>query len=116
MDGLQHKISPLVASAADVALERLQRLVGSAGFAAMSRCPGLLAEVDQHAAEVREALGEEPGQVPAPVRLAAYADGVVDTAAGHGWQPDEAIDADWPRASWPLVRLLAVCVLARPAT
>jgi hypothetical protein len=64
--------------------------------------------VDQHAASVRDALG---GRIR-PEDLAAYADGVSDIAASHGWILDEALAEGWTTASWPLLRLLAVCVLA----
>jgi hypothetical protein len=45
--------------------------------------------------------------------LAAYADGVADTAGRHGWQLDQALADGWTPQSWPLMRLLAVCLLAR---
>jgi hypothetical protein len=47
--------------------------------------------------------------------LAAYADGVADGAFAKGWSPDEVLGGDWSLASWPSVRLLAVCVLAETA-
>ena len=82
------------------------------GFPAMRACSGLLADVDQHAAAVRDALTEVSGRISA-IGLAAYADGVCDSAGRHVWRvPDNGGDLDWSAPPWPLVRLLAVCVLA----
>lgn len=79
---------------------------------AMRDHPALLADVDQHAAAVRDALTEASGRVSA-VGLAAYADGVADTAASNGWYlPADPDGVEWSAPSWPLVRLLAVCVVA----
>jgi hypothetical protein len=81
---------------------------------AMRDVPGLLAAVDQHAAHVRDALADRLGRLH-PITLAAYADGVADAATARGWSVDELSDLDWTAASWPSVRLLAVCVLAETA-
>ena len=102
--------------AAQLALSQLARRIAASGFAAIRESPGLLADVDQHAAAVRDALIEISGRVSA-VGLAAYADGVCDSAGRHGWQlPGEHAVLDWTQPEWPLVRLLAVCVLADQAT
>jgi hypothetical protein len=111
MDATQQQ-QHLIAAAARLALRQLTRHIGEPGGAAMRVRPALLASVDQHAAEVRDALGARLR----PEELAAYADGVADTAAGHGWDPSEALSADWAAASWPLLRLLAVCTLAGDTT
>lgn len=105
----QHTAS-VVASAARTALEQLAHHVG-AGRHAMSASPALLALVDQHAADIRDTLGDGRGQLHAE-HLAAYADGVTDAAAHHGWHLTDALAEGWARASWPLVRLLAVSTLA----
>ena len=98
--------------AAQLALSQLARRIATTGFPAMRTCPGLLADVDQHAAAVRDALTEVSGRISA-IGLAAYADGVCDSAARHGWRvPDDGSDLDWSAPAWPLVRLLSVCVLA----
>jgi hypothetical protein len=102
-----------VAWAAEVALTGWAERLGRAGLAAARTLPGLLAAVDQHAAEVRDALADRDGRV-ARTSLAAYADGVSDTAAQHGWDSAPR-GGDWSRATWPVVRLLAVCLLAEPA-
>jgi hypothetical protein len=74
--------------------------------------PWVSAAVDQHGAAVRDALIDRRGQLPV-VALAGYVDGVLDTAARHGWILDDHVDE--AHASWPLLRLLAVCVLAASA-
>jgi hypothetical protein len=101
----------VVARAAEVALTRWAERLGQAGLAAARVVPGLLAAIDQHAAEVRDALADREGRV-ARTSLAAYADGVSDTAAQHGWDSSAPSGSDWSRVSWPVVRLLAVCQLA----
>ena len=100
--------------AAHLALAQLWRRVASTGQEAMWACPVLLAEVDQHAAAVREALTGVSGRISA-VGLAAYADGAVDAAARGGWQLPAADGFEWSTPSWPLIRLLAVCVVAEAA-
>lgn len=102
-----------VAWAAQVALAQWMARVGDAGLAAQVTNPGLLAQVDQHAAEVRDALADEAGEI-ALTALAAYADGVNDVAAARGCQLAEmAGRVPFAYAPWPVVRILAVCQLAR---
>ena len=97
-------------SAARLALEQWSARLGSAGRAAMAELPGLVAEVDQHAAEVRAAVVDAFGRL-CPINLAAYADGLADVAAARGWSADEVHERGWQRASWPSLRLLAICQL-----
>lgn len=101
----------VVTSAARLALGQWGSRLGVTGMTAMRATPGLRAEVDQHAASIREAIADRRGRLH-PVTLAAYADGVADVATAKGWSPDEIAGGDWSAASWPSVRLLAVCVLA----
>jgi hypothetical protein len=97
---------------AQFALTQLRRRIAGSGVNAMRTDPALLARVDQHAAAVRDALTEVSGRVTA-VGLAAYADGVMDTAASDGWRlPTDPDGLEWRAPSWPLVRLLAVCLVA----
>jgi hypothetical protein len=97
---------------AQFALAQLRARIAAGGVSAMRADPGLLAEVDQHTAAVRDALTEASGRVSA-VGLAAYADGVMDAAASDGWHlPSDLDGLEWVMPSWPLVRLLAVCVVA----
>lgn len=100
-----------VISGARLALEQWQQRVGEAGTAALRSLPGLVAQLDQHVAQVRHAVADRAGRLH-PVTLAAYADGVADAAAARGWAADETTSRGWQRASWPSLRLLAVCVLA----
>jgi hypothetical protein len=104
----------VVVSAAYLALRQWHRRLGAAGLAEMGRSPWLTALVDQHAAVVRDALAGPDGRV-AVTGLAAYADGVSDAAAKRGWHLDEVGDGGWAYASWPTIRLLAVCAVARGA-
>ncbi|SCE91373.1 hypothetical protein GA0070558_11392 [Micromonospora haikouensis] len=96
---------------ASSALAVLTVSIGTAGLAAAATCPGLLAEVDQHAAAVRDALGGDRRPLT-PAALAGYAEGVRDAAREHGWQPPTR-STDFAEADWLLTRLLAVCALAR---
>ncbi|WP_229398235.1 DUF6401 family natural product biosynthesis protein [Micromonospora okii] len=96
---------------ASSALAVLTVSLGTAGLSAAAARPGLLAEVDQHAAAVRDSLGGDRRPLTASA-LAGYAEGVRDAAREHGWQPP-ARSADWSEPDWLLTRLLAVCALAR---
>ena len=102
-------------AAARLALEQWSARLGHAGRAAMAHLPSLVAQVDQHAAEVRAAVADAQGRLT-PVNLAAYADGLADVATARGWTADEVHEQGWARASWPSLRLLAVCVLHDSAT
>lgn len=101
-----------VAWAAGIALARLQQDIGVPGLAAMRALPELLARVDQHAAEVRDTLVDDDGDITVTA-LAGYADGVLDIAAARGVDPFGAARAGyWAGPPWALLRLLAVCQLA----
>jgi hypothetical protein len=104
-----------VAQAAELALEQWSSRLGLSGLAAARILPGLLAAVDQHAAEVRDAIADRRGRLHR-VTLAAYADGVADRAGAKGWIPVEVLTEDWAHASWASLRLLAVCALADSLT
>lgn len=89
-------------------------LAGEAGQVSLARSgdsSGLRAAVDQHAAEVRDALG---GRVSAG-SLMSYARGFVDAAVARGWWPPHRVagsyaDVDWlPDLDWESLRLAAVC-------
>jgi hypothetical protein len=106
---------PVRLAAARAVLADLADHLGTPGLAVAAARPGLLAEVDQHAAAVRDLLGDGD-RPPSPIGLAGYADGLRDLAGGLGWQLPRADQVDWATASWLLVRLLAVCQLAAPAS
>nr|MDT0656589.1 DUF6401 family natural product biosynthesis protein [Micromonospora sp. DSM 115978] len=91
-------------------LTALMESVGTAGLAAAAGLPGLLAEVDQHAAAVRESLLAARSAVN-EAALAGYAEGVREAAGSHGWLPP-VTPFDWAEPDWVVTRLLAVCVLA----
>jgi hypothetical protein len=97
-------------SASRELLRLLIEEVGTPGMTMMRQRPRLLAEVDQHAAEVRDALGDGR-TAPSTVALAGYTEGLIHAAEEAGWQFPAAID--WVHAEdWRVVRLLAICVLA----
>ncbi len=107
---------------------RMAGAVGAAGLTLATRVPGLLAAVDQHAAEVRDALAvggragkargalavrarmdrtrQDAGRGPAPSALLAYAHGFIEAAVGRGWSPPPGHADDWES-----LRLAAVCQL-----
>jgi len=89
------------------------QLAGMAGAAALRRSagrPGMLATVDQHAAQIRDALcGPGSTRPPQAPMLLEYARGFVAAAAGRGWWPGR-VDGDWET-----LRLAAVCLLLAPA-
>jgi len=85
--------------------------VGTFGIEAMKHSPGLLATVDQHVAGIRDSLSSDSRPLTAII-LAAYAEGVRDAAFKHGWRPPTD-SIDWAANDWVLIRLLAVCSLAR---
>jgi Family of unknown function (DUF6401) len=102
---------PVRLAAARATLSDLTDRVGVPGVEAAAALPGLLAELDQHGAALRDLLGE-PGRGPSPISLAGYAEGLRDMAGDLGWQIPRPDQVDWARAPWVLVRLVAVCQLA----
>lgn len=86
------------------ARQELASLAASVGMETMPAwAPGLLAEVDQHAAAVRDILILGNGSL-GPVELAGYASGVEDVARERGWRPGGH--------DWVSHRLAGVCLLA----
>ena len=96
---------------AHASLDELTVSVGAHGLAVAASSPGLRAAVDQHAAGVRDSLNADVRPLT-PILLAAYGEGVRDAALKHGWEPPVG-EIDWTLNDWVLVRLLAVCRLAR---
>lgn len=99
-------------TAARSTLAGLMTWLGEAGIVAAFADPSLLAEVDQHAAAVRDALGDPEGG-PGAVSLAGYACGVRDAAISGDWIMPDPATIDWAEADWPTLRLLGVSALAR---
>ncbi|MFC4125665.1 DUF6401 family natural product biosynthesis protein [Nocardia rhizosphaerae] len=88
---------------------------GAPAAAAAAELPALSAELDQHAAAVRDILEfgvAESGGVVLSVLLAAYARGLLDQAAVD--MPGSAAVAplSWHDAGWLDLRLAAVCQYA----
>lgn len=85
------------------------QLAGMAGAAALRRSagrPGMLAAVDQHAAQIRDALcGPDGTRELGAHALLEYARGFVAAATGRGWWPGRA------NGDWETLRLAAVCLL-----
>ncbi|WP_433292845.1 DUF6401 family natural product biosynthesis protein [Actinoplanes sp. CA-030573] len=105
-----------VLTPAAAVLDEMMARVGVDGLCAAFADPGLLALVDQHAAAVRDAMGDAEREVDAE-GLAAYAKSIVFAARRGGRAlpaPGEAPmrSADWMAAEWHLLRLLGVCALA----
>jgi hypothetical protein len=97
-------------------LDEMMARVGVDGLAAALADPGLLAQVDQHAAAVRDALAGAGRDLDAE-GLAAYTRSILAAATRMGRvvpAPGEAhvTAAGWRAAEWHLVRLVAVCSIA----
>jgi hypothetical protein len=99
-------------NAAKAALGHLMIWFGENGLAAATASIGLLASVDQHAAAVRDALGD-PKDGPNAIGLAGYATGVQDAADDEGWSVSVPSSMDFSSADWLTMRLVGVCALAR---
>ena len=110
------------APAADPAralLDEMMARVGVDGLAAALADAGLLAQVDQHAAAVRDALHHAGREIDAD-GLAAYAKSIAAAAERMGRpvpQPGHAYVSGpaWLAAEWHLMRLVAVCMIAESA-
>jgi hypothetical protein len=93
----------------------LRDAIGHNELAAALRIPAVVAQLDQHAAAVRDILafgvpsgrGVDPG-----VLLAGYGRGLVDQAAERGRPVRRIGRGGWPHAEWLDLRLAAVCLLA----
>jgi hypothetical protein len=97
-------------------LDEMMARVGVDGLAAALGDTGLLAEVDQHAAAVRDALHHAGREIDAE-GLASSARSIVAAAERMGRpvpQPGRAYvsESAWLAAEWHLLRLVAVCLIA----
>ncbi|WP_305784265.1 DUF6401 family natural product biosynthesis protein [Symbioplanes lichenis] len=100
-------------------LDEMMARVGVDGLAAALGDAGLLAQVDQHAAAVRDALAGAGREVDAD-GLAAYARSIVFAAKRMGRAVPEPGHAPltgtaWLAADWHQMRLVAVCMIAESA-
>ncbi|WP_229074104.1 DUF6401 family natural product biosynthesis protein [Actinoplanes sp. DH11] len=113
-------IAPIAAARpARVHLDETMARVGVDGLAAAFAEPALLARVDQHAATVRDSI-RDAGRVVDAESLASYARSITAGAARMGRsvpEPGQAPTgaAAWMNAAWPLLPLVAVCLLALEA-
>jgi len=106
----------IIACPARALLDEMMARVGVDGLVAAHTNAGLLAQVDQHAAAVREALHNAGREIGAE-GLAAYAKSVAAAAVRMGRplaEPGHAplTSAGWLTAEWHLLRLVAVCLIA----
>ncbi|MGC9668984.1 DUF6401 family natural product biosynthesis protein [Planosporangium sp. 12N6] len=102
----------VVEEVARACLDALMGWVGVDGLVAAIRDPGLMATIDQHAAAVRDALGDE---VTSARALAEHARQVHATAMAAGHRMPGPGRVDWAHAPAYLLRLVAVCALAGTA-
>jgi hypothetical protein len=107
--------NPTTQASAQTALDELMAWVGVDGLVAALRTPGLLAEIDQHAAAVRDAIVAAGRPVDA-LSLSRYARSIAAAADRMGRPlPEQSLDGtdtDWSNAGWHLLRLVAVCAIA----
>ncbi len=106
--------SPTRLASARATLAALGHNLGRPGLAAAAELPGLLAAVDQHAAALRDRLGDGHRR-PTLIGLAGYTQGLFDAATELGWRPPPNHAIDWTRPHWLLLRLLAAYHLAEAA-
>ncbi|GIE31577.1 hypothetical protein Ait01nite_046220 [Actinoplanes italicus] len=97
-------------------LDEMMARVGVDGLTAAFAEPALLARLDQHAAAVRDAL-LDAGRITDADGLAAYARSMAAGAARIGRPLPEPgfapmTTAEWLAAGFPLLRLVAVCMIA----
>jgi hypothetical protein len=97
-------------------LDEMMARVGVDGLTAAFTEPALLARLDQHAAAIREAL-RGAGRIADADGLASYARSIAagTIRAGRplpepGFAPMSG--AEWLAAGFPLLRLVAVCLIA----
>jgi Family of unknown function (DUF6401) len=76
------------------------RDLGIAGLHVLPKAPGLLAQVDQHAAAVRDVLSFS-GEPVGTRALLDYLVGFTESAAERGWQPENPL-------CWEHLRVIAV--------
>ena len=91
-------------------LEGVHRTHGAPALAAAGALPGLSAEIDQHAAAVRDILDlgvDTAGRVSPTVLLAGYMRGLLEDRTAPLTQP-----ADWAAAEWLHLRLAGTCLQA----
>ncbi|MFD4402982.1 DUF6401 family natural product biosynthesis protein [Nocardia sp. NPDC058499] len=89
-------------------LEGIYRTHGTPALAAAAALPGLSAELDQHAAAVRDILDlgvDSVERIPATVLLAGYIRGLLAELTDPITEP-----AEWATAGWLHLRLAGACL------
>jgi len=108
-------------------LNDLHRRYGAAALTAAARFPAVSADLDQHAAAVRDILElgiEDSSRMPTSVLLAGYAHGLLDQVRESADRPapeaalpelSDGAPAEidgWTEADWLQLRIAAVCMQA----
>ncbi|MFE3321518.1 DUF6401 family natural product biosynthesis protein [Nocardia sp. NPDC059195] len=96
-------------------LQQLNTEFGAPAAAVAAVVPALSAQLDQHAAAVRDilALGvEDSARVPLIILLAGYVRGLLDHFAERADGFFAGAPDDWHAADWLQLRLAAVCAYA----
>ena len=106
-----HMTETTPVTSARTQLDDLMARVGVDGLVAAMSHPGMLAGVDQHAAEVRESLRAAGKPVDA-VSLAGYARSILALLDRCGYEIPEPDLINWAAAPAPVLRLVAICLLA----
>jgi hypothetical protein len=106
----------LIKDADTALLDEMMARVGVDGLIAAMTEPAVLAQIDQHAAAVRDALSEAGRRADAS-GLAAYAKSIAFAARRAGRplpSPGTApvCGPGWMAADWHHMRLVAVCAIA----
>jgi hypothetical protein len=106
--------APATTERAFAVLDDLMARVGVDGLTAAIANPGVLAAVDQHGAEIREAV-RRSGRPLEAESLAGYATSIAAAVVRMGRElpePGEVAEYQWATAEWHLMRLVAVCAIA----
>jgi hypothetical protein len=106
------KLEAVRRTAARTTLSGLMMWLGEPGLDVADGSPALMSVLDQHAAQIRDSLGDS-ADGPNVVALAGYATGIRDALIEAGWTLAPIPEVDWSKPEWPTLRLLAVCLLAR---
>ncbi|WP_278261247.1 DUF6401 family natural product biosynthesis protein [Nocardia sp. AG03] len=91
-------------------LQQLNTEFGAPAVAAAVEVPGLTAELDQHAAAVRDILEfgvVDSERIPVNILLAGYVRGLIEHTEYPVFPP-----LDWQTADWLSLRIAAVCAHA----
>jgi hypothetical protein len=102
---------PTTDVAARFQLDQVMAMVGVDGLVEALKTPGLLAEIDQHAAAVRNSI-EAGDQRVGAISLARYARSVLAVHQRHNRPAPTPETVDWNSTDWTVLRLVAVCAMA----